>query len=88
MGDFNAEEDSETYRAVTENFLDAKYQTENTMTSCTYQNFGEALDRNCIDYFMISKEGITVNSYKVLTDTYDGVYPSDHFQLFTSLTLD
>ena len=88
MGDFNAEEDSETYRAVTENFLDAKYQTENTMTSCTYQNFGEALDRNCIDYFMISKEGITVNSYKVLTDTYNGVYPSDHFQLFTSLTLD
>ncbi len=88
MGDFNAEEDSETYRAVTKNFFDAKYQTKDTMTSCTYQKFGEALDRNCIDYFMISKEGFTVNSYKVLTDTYDGVYPSDHFQLFTSLTLD
>lgn len=88
MGDFNCEEGSETYKVVTQNFLDAKYQTENTMTSCTYQNFGEALDRNCIDYFMISKEGITVNSYKVLTDTYDGVYPSDHFQIFTSLTLD
>lgn len=88
MGDFNCEEGSETYKAVTENFLDAKYQTENTMTSCTYQNFGKSLDRNCIDYFMISKEGFTVNSYKVLRDTYDGVYPSDHFQIFTSLTLD
>lgn len=88
MGDFNCEEDSETYRAVTENFLDVKYQTENTMTSCTYQNFGKELDRNCIDYFMISKEGFTVNSYKVLTDTYNGVYPSDHFQLSTTLTLD
>lgn len=88
MGDFNCEEGSETYKAVTENFLDAKYQTENTMTSCTYQAFGKELDRNCIDYFMISKEGFTVNSYKVLTDTYDGVYPSDHFQIVTDLTLD
>ncbi len=88
MGDFNCEEGSETYNAVTENFLDAKYQTENTMTSCTYQAFGKALDRNCIDYFMISKEGFTVNSYKVLTDTYDGVYPSDHFPIVTNLTLD
>lgn len=87
MGDFNCEEDSETYRAVTENFLDAKYQTENTMTSATYQNFGKELDRHCIDYFMISKEGFTVNSYKVLTDTYDGVYPSDHFPIVTNLTL-
>lgn len=88
MGDFNCEEDSETYKAATKNFLDVKYQTENTVKSATYQNFGKELDRNCIDYFMISKEGFTVNSYKVLTDTYDGVYPSDHFQIVTNLTLD
>ncbi|MCH5192228.1 MAG: endonuclease/exonuclease/phosphatase family protein [Oscillospiraceae bacterium] len=87
MGDFNAEEDSETYKSATENFLDVKYQTENTMTSCTYQNWGKALDRDCIDYLMISKIGFTVNSYKVVTDTYDGVYPSDHFPLSVSLTL-
>ena len=88
MGDLNAEESSETYRSATEHFLDAKYQTENTMTSCTYQNWGEALDRNCIDYVMVSFSGFTVNSYKVVTDTYDGVYTSDHFPLSVSLTLD
>ncbi|MGN0468035.1 MAG: endonuclease/exonuclease/phosphatase family protein [Acutalibacteraceae bacterium] len=87
MGDFNAEEDSETYKSVTENFLDVKYQTKNTMTSCTYQNYGQELNRNCIDYLVISKKGFTVNSYKVVTDTYDGVYPSDHFPLSVSLTL-
>ena len=87
MGDLNAEESSETYRSATEYFLDAKYQTENTMKSCTYQNWGEALDRNCIDYVMVSFSGFTVNSYKVVTDTYDGVYPSDHFPLSVSLTL-
>ena len=88
MGDFNAEEGTPTYISVTENFLDAKYQTENTMKSCTYQDFGKMLDAECIDYFMISKTGFKVDEYKVLTDTYDGVYASDHFQLFTLLTFD
>lgn len=88
MGDLNAEEDSETYRSATVNFLDAKYQTENTMTSCTFQNWGTELDRNCIDYVMISKTGFKVNSYKVITETYDGVYTSDHFPLSVSISFE
>ena len=88
MGDLNAEEDSETYRSATVNFLDAKYQTENTMTSCTYQDWGKQLDRNCIDYVMISKQGLKVNSYKVVNNTYDGVYTSDHFPLLVSLSFE
>ena len=86
MGDLNAEENSETYKSATANFLDAKYETENTMTSCTYQNWGTELDRDCIDYVMISKTGFKVNSYKVVTETYDGVYTSDHFPLSVSLS--
>lgn len=88
MGDLNAQEDSETYISATEKFLDTKYQTENTMTSCTYQAWGEQLDRNCIDYVLISKEGLKTNSYKVVTDTYDGVYPSDHFPISVSLSFE
>ena len=87
IGDLNAAENSETYRSVTENFLDAKYQLENPQISATYQNWGTELDRPCIDYCMISKTGFTVNSYKVVQTTYDGVYPSDHFPLSVSLTL-
>ena len=88
MGDLNAEEDSETYRSATVNFLDAKYQTENTMTSCTFQNWGTELDRNCIDYVMISKTAFKVNSYKVITETYDGVYTSDHYPLSVSISFE
>ncbi len=87
IGDLNAAEGSETYRSVTENFLDAKYQLENPQISATYQNWGTELDRPCIDYCMISKTGFTVNSYKVVQTTYDGVYPSDHFPLSVSLAL-
>lgn len=88
MGDLNAEEDSQTYKSATVNFLDTKYQTENTMKSCTYQGWGEQLDRNCIDYILVSKTGFKVNSYKVVTDTYDGVYSSDHFPLSASLSFE
>jgi endonuclease/exonuclease/phosphatase family metal-dependent hydrolase len=87
MGDLNAEESSETYVSATNVFDDVKYQTENTMTSCTYQNWGTALDRNCIDYIMISKGDFEVDLYKVLTDTYDGDYTSDHFPITATLKL-
>lgn len=87
MGDFNATEDSETYKSATESFSDVKYLTENTVTGCTYQNWGTQLDSECIDYLMISKTGFTVNSYKVVNTTYDGVYPSDHFPVFVSMKL-
>ena len=88
MGDLNAEESSETYQSATEAFLDAKYETENTMKSCTYQNWGEALDRECIDYVMISPESFEVLSYEVIQAVYDGVYTSDHFPLFVRLKLE
>ncbi len=90
MGDFNAEENSETYRSATENFLDAKYQAKTAvgLQSATYQKWGEALDRNPIDYLMISKTGFTVEQYKVVDTTFNGVYPSDHFPISVHLTLD
>lgn len=87
MGDFNADEKSSTYKAATELFLDAKYQTEKTMTGATYQNWGKSLDRENIDYFMISKTGITVDEYKIIDTTYDGVYPSDHFPIMIRIEL-
>lgn len=88
MGDFNCKEDSETYKAATALFDDAKYQTENAMNGATYQNWGQSLNRENIDYFMISKSGIQVNEYKIINTTYDGVYPSDHFPIEIKIELD
>ena len=88
MGDFNADESSSTYKAATEMFLDAKYQTVNTQKGCTYQAFGKALDRENIDYFMISKTGIKVSEYRIIDTTYDGVYPSDHFSIAVKITIE
>lgn len=88
MGDFNSTENSETYQNATANFLDVKYQVENDYVNCaTYHNWGTQLDRAPIDYFFISKTGFAVDSYEVVTTTYDGAYASDHFPIVTKLTL-
>ena len=87
MGDFNAPESSETYRAATENFLDAKYQTKNTVKGATFQGFGKELESENIDYFMISKTGIKVNEYKILNETVNGTYTSDHFPIYLDIEM-
>lgn len=87
MGDFNAYDNSKTYKMATEHLLDTKYQTENTMDSTTFQSWGTKLDTPRIDYIMISKDDFLVDKYFVQTDTYDGVYPSDHFPVCSILQL-
>ena len=88
MGDFNADEDSETYAAATALFDDAKYRTDDTDSGATYQGWGANLDDPNIDYFMISKTGIKVNKYKIIDNTYDGAYPSDHFAIMLNINLE
>ena len=88
MGDLNAGEASETYRAATESFDDAKYRTADPPTGPTYQKWGRALNRENIDYFLISKTGIGVQSYQILDTTFDGAYPSDHFPIALRIELE
>ncbi len=88
MGDFNAQEGSETYIQVTESFTDARYATENTNDSHTYQGWGNPEKYKRIDYFMISKTGIKVNKYDVLSGLHDGAYSSDHCPIVLEFSLD
>ena len=88
MGDFNAEEGSETYINVTENFLDARYETDNTTGTGTFQRWGEIEGGERIDYFMISKEGFRVQRYAVVDIVHDGAYMSDHSPIVLDVTLE
>lgn len=87
MGDFNAEEGSETYISVTEHFLDARYAAEETVDTYTYQNWGDLDNARRIDYFMLSKTGFRVHSYCALTEPYDGIYSSDHSPIVLRVSL-
>ncbi len=87
MGDLNAEEGSETYQSVTEHFLDARYEAPITTDSYTYQNWGNFENSRRIDYFMVSKTGIDVLRYAVLTETHNGIWSSDHCPLILNMKL-
>lgn len=88
MGDFNALEGSVTYNSVTENFLDAKKTAPKTSDSHTYQNWGNPEKFQRIDYFMVSKTGLKVNNYNVLSAIHDGVYSSDHCPIVLEVEID
>ena len=79
MGDLNAPESADTYRALTENFEDTKYLADTTMQSNTYHNWGAEMGASPIDYIMLSRGDFEAYSYAVDTRSYNGVYPSDHF---------
>ncbi len=89
MGDFNATEGSVTYNNVTENFNDAVYQLAEPDTSYTYNGWGDKDRFVRIDYFMVSKTGLKVNSYNVLSAVNDdGVYLSDHCPIVMDVTVE
>lgn len=88
MGDLNAEEDSATIAAATAHFLDARYAAAETVDTYTYQNWGN-MDAACrIDYFMVSKTGITPIRYAVLDQPHGDVWPSDHSPIVLTMTLE
>jgi hypothetical protein len=90
MGDLNAEEDTETYTSAMEDFLDSKYQTENTMTSCTFQAWGTELGRDCIDYILVLKNGVQYNageSHAVHSVSGTDIQKaSDHYPVYADIT--
>ena len=85
MGDLNALEDSETYRAVTEHFADAYHTAEQVVGNVTYQNWGTEGRR--IDYFMLSPDSFEVLRCQVVDPVADGTYISDHSPLLVEFQL-
>ncbi len=90
MGDMNCGEKSDTYQTATSLFDDAKYLAPVSRgPGATYHNWGQAMDHENLDYFLISKTGITPLEYKIDSCSFGpDVYVSDHFPISLRITLD
>ncbi len=90
MGDMNCGEKSDTYQNATSLFDDAKYLAPVSRgPGATYHNWGQAMDHENLDYFLISKTGITPLEYKIDSCSFGpDVYVSDHFPISLKITLD
>lgn len=87
-GDLNfGAEYGKAYRTATAYFKDAKYCAADSDDGTTWHGWEITDYVEIDDYFFISKAGIDVQQYRILRDSYDGVYPSDHYPIMMKMTL-
>ncbi len=90
MGDLNGSRDSEWYRSLSgSSVLRDSYN----LARQAYQPNGSsngfktnAVGKEVIDHVFITQH-FTVNKWAVLTDTYNGKFPSDHFPVAVTLSI-
>ena len=84
VGDFNMEPDRPGYQRMAELFTDANEATVRDR-GCTfhgYQPDGSHVEH--IDYCFMGP-GVQAQDFRILRDTVDGKYPSDHYGLFAKV---
>ncbi|MBE6774509.1 MAG: endonuclease/exonuclease/phosphatase family protein [Clostridia bacterium] len=81
-GDFNAYEDSSVYAVACESFNDTKYIAENSDNGPTFTKYGTKEDngKGAIDFIFVTKD-VKVQNYKIIRNTVQDIYPSDHFPI-------
>lgn len=84
-GDMNFAKDTEYYNAVTAaGFRDTQDVAEITMEGNTYHGDENDPDEH-IDYVFVNNGISSVKTYKIVQDTYDGKYPSDHYPIYADI---
>jgi endonuclease/exonuclease/phosphatase family metal-dependent hydrolase len=89
MGDLNGNHQSEWYRHIAASELkDALLQAPDPyIPSGSFNGFRkDGIQKDVIDHIFVSK-GFQVSKAGILTDTYDGKFPSDHFPVMAVITL-
>ena len=85
-GDFNMIPDSPGYREMTKHFTDVNKVTTDYRGD-TYHGYHPEEDHNeHIDYCFISS-GVIPEAFKILDETVDGKFASDHWGLFAELKI-
>ncbi len=85
-GDFNFKKDTELYNGVIETGLsDAAVITEDTMEGKTYHDYKGGEDGLPIDFIFVNEQVSEVLKYRIVRDTYNGTYSSDHYPIYIDL---
>lgn len=85
-GDYNFEKETEYYNMVTvAGFRDAQDAAQNTMDGYTFHGLEETDPPQHIDYIFVNDLIPTVVTYKLVEDTIDGKYPSDHYPIYVDI---
>ncbi len=86
VGDFNMTPDDAAYTVMSEKFTDVNSVTNNDLRT-TYHGYNpESIKNQHIDYCFINKNVKPV-SQKIIDDTVDGMFPSDHYGLYIKMEI-
>jgi endonuclease/exonuclease/phosphatase family metal-dependent hydrolase len=88
-GDLNLRDNHPAYKLLTTSLQDAAAISQTTPTggNMTFNGFGNDLQRdNKIDFIFVSAVQ-RVLSHQVITDMYQGLYPSDHFPVVATVVV-
>ena len=87
-GDFNTYETAEAYSIMSGAMSDAKLAAKNSDTGITFHKYGtiEEHKDGAID-FIFTTNGIEVETYKIIRNTFKGYYPSDHYPIVADIIL-
>ena len=92
-GDFNFKSDFGGYKILTGGRKNYLFDTQkiakvdSSGSNITYNRFGQFLEEgNKIDYIFI-KNNIEVDKHKIIMDTFDGNYPSDHMPVLAVIRI-
>ena len=90
-GDFNDYEDSLVYNVACSSFNDTKKVAENSDDGRTFTKYGQKADDShegigAID-FIFADKSLKVDTYKIIRNTVQGIYPSDHYPIVADICL-
>ncbi len=88
-GDFNAYEDNSlVYDVACESFNDTKKVAVNSDTGRTFTDYGtkEEDGTGAID-FIFADKSLQVDTYKIIRNTVQGIYPSDHYPIVADIVI-
>lgn len=88
-GDFNAYEDNSlVYDVACESFNDAKKVAANSDTGRTFTSYGtkEEDGTGAID-FIFADKSLEIDTYKIIRNTVQDIYPSDHYPIVADIII-
>ena len=88
-GDFNAYEDqSLVYEVACESFNDTKKVAANSDEGRTFTSYGskEEDGTGAID-FIFADKSLEIDTYKIIRNTVQGIYPSDHYPIVADIVI-
>lgn len=85
-GDFNFEKGCELYAEFEKaGFSDTQDMAADTMYGKTYHGYSGGEEGNPIDFIMVNNKITDVKTYKIVRDTVDGKYVSDHYPIYSDM---